>query len=187
MTSRVERMSFKDIYEPITIKSEDEDEESDFGVTGRQGVDGTKKNGSTPHRPSLNTPPSSQRADRGGKGVQYGSHLQALTPTSSSSRSRKRSEMDDFLDDSETTPGSNSSPSSRRKKRDTFSSKSKWEDWEDDIILKALLLNGEKKCDWKGVLQQINAGREQDDLRTAKAISCHWASLKSKLLLPENK
>lgn len=186
MSSQGERPSINDMIKEFITFADDEDS-PDCKVVEQPEENGTKTNGCTPHRPAVKTPPSSQRASRGGKGIQLGSHLHA-TPSSSKSR-REAYDEDEFKfeesdDDDDKCSLAFSTPSKKRKQSGTPSkASSKWEDWEDKIILKAVLKNGVDKCDWKTVLHDINIRRlESDAPRTAKAVSCHWSTLKSKLI-----
>jgi hypothetical protein len=176
------KQTLNDMLKEVTTIMDDDDIEV---AVKQERADGSQKVGSTPNRPAVKTPPGSQRASRGGTGVQYGSHPHA-TPSSSNTRESCKVEDDDFFPESSEDDDKTkviSTPSKKRKTGDTPSKTlSKWEYWEEQIIWKAMIPYGEKGCDWKKVLRDINARRSTTEQRTAKAVSCHWSSMKSKLI-----
>ncbi|UZJ51619.1 hypothetical protein CBS101457_000939 [Exobasidium rhododendri] len=82
------------------------------------------------------------------------------TPSSASKRKRMEAEK--------------SSPSSR--------TASKWADWEDKMMMEAVIAAAEERIDWHALASRINGERDPSDQRTLNGIRLHWRQQKTKLI-----
>jgi hypothetical protein len=156
---------------------------------------------------SINEPPKMESNNI--NVVQSRHILNSLPSTPPSSSQRKRSSFQEKEGNSSSTftttkleslikhqESPSPSPSPSKRKRSTTNGEesssnaspsrkggSKWLSWEDKIILKALISNGEKGIDWKGVLEEINSKRSKDEPRSMASVKLHWStSMKVKLM-----
>jgi hypothetical protein len=59
----------------------------------------------------------------------------------------------------------------------------KWEEWEDQMIMKSIVMVGERGTDWHAMLETINGIRSSDSPRTMPGLKQHWSCMmKPKLI-----
>jgi hypothetical protein len=123
------------------------------------------------------TPTKYRKTDRSGKRGGDGKDTWSTTSTpSKADRKGLRSSH------SSTTPKREQVASTER----TTPRKGKnkiWADWEEKLILRAVLVYGEAGLDWHALLDTINVDRAAEDSRSMRALRLHWSlDMKARLL-----
>lgn len=105
------------------------------------------------------------------------------SPKKQSKKKIVKTKLEGSLDDMTPSP----SPSSRKRKspaskdgnkKDRTSVKGlKWVEWEDQMVLGAIVIHGEKNVDWRSLLAEMNERRKPEEPRSIHSLKFHWANI----------